>query len=106
MRPVWELLVLNVVSCLIALGALGVAGWVLVSGQIQRQGIDGLFLFLVCLLIAVAFSLSPIRQIRRGAWRELLNRRRVKAAEPEAPPTEVGALSETRQRETAQSTPP
>jgi hypothetical protein len=105
MRPVWELLILNVVSFLMALGALGVAVWVLVSGQIQSQGIDGLFLFLVCLLIAVAFSLSPIRQIRRGAWRELLNRREVKTAEPEAPPADVRAPSETREKETAQSTP-
>ena len=106
MRPVWELLVLNVVSFLIALGALGVAVWVLVSGQIQSQGIDGLFLLLVCLLIAVAFSLSPMQQIRRGVWRELLNRRKVKTVASEAPPADVRAPSETRERETAQSTPP
>lgn len=99
MRPTWEFLILEGASLLIAFGALAIAVWVLVSGQIQRQGIDGLFLFLVCLLIAVAFSVNPIRHFRQELWPELLKRRQIRAAGPATRSmTAVEASSETQGR--------
>lgn len=79
-------LIANVISLLIALAALGIAVWVLVSGQIGRQGIDALFLILVCLIMAFAFSLMPLQAWRAGEFREFLSSlRRKPAGGPETP---------------------
>ena len=50
-----EALVLRIVCGLIALASLAAVVWVLVTGQIGKQGLDALFLTLVCLLFVVVF---------------------------------------------------
>jgi uncharacterized membrane protein YfcA len=70
---------------IIGVGALGAAAWALITGQIGRQGLDALFLILVCLLIAVMFLPFPVQLLRQGKWRELLKREKSKAAEETAP---------------------
>jgi len=78
-----ELLIINALCLLIALGALGIALWAVISGQVMNQGLDGLFLVVICLFIAFAFILSPFRELRRGRWRELLKRSKPNASEAE-----------------------
>jgi type IV secretory pathway VirB6-like protein len=69
--------IVEIIVCLaVVLGALSVAGWTLLTGQIQRQGIDGLFQILVCLLIAAALAPILVKAIRDGLFRDLLKRRR------------------------------
>ena len=50
-----EALVLRIVCGVIALVSLAAVAWVLITGQIGKQGLDALFLTLVCLLFAVVF---------------------------------------------------
>jgi TRAP-type C4-dicarboxylate transport system permease small subunit len=59
-----EGLIVNGICALIAAGALGLAGWIVVSGQILNTGIDALFIVLVCLLMALLFSLGPLSALR------------------------------------------
>jgi predicted lipid-binding transport protein (Tim44 family) len=42
-------------SIVVLIGSLAAAGWLLVSGQ--AGSVDGLFLLLTCLLVALAFAL-------------------------------------------------
>jgi hypothetical protein len=54
--------------CLVvALAALAIAGWTVVTGQIRQQGLDALFLILVCLLLAAAFVIVPFLAYRKRA---------------------------------------
>jgi len=76
----WESIMLNALCLVLALSALGVAVWAVLSGQLFETGIDGLFLVLVCLLLAVVFLLNPLMAIRRGWLRELLKQRQPKTA--------------------------
>jgi hypothetical protein len=78
-----ERLVVSVVSLLIALGALTVVVWTVLSGAISTQGIDALFLIAIGLLIVLAFSPIPLQAIREGAFRGLFQRKRAAAAGPE-----------------------
>jgi hypothetical protein len=64
-----ERLIINALCLLIAIAAIGVAIWAVLSGQVIREGIDGLFLIVICLLIALAFSVSPMRELRRNKRR-------------------------------------
>jgi hypothetical protein len=65
-------IVFALLCLLIVLGALGFAGWTLVTGQIYRQGIDALFLVTVCLLIVLMFAPIPVGAFRRGEVRQWL----------------------------------
>jgi hypothetical protein len=76
-----EIIMLNIVCLVLALGALGVAVWAVLSGQLFETGVDGLFLVLVCLLLAVIFSIIPLQAIRKGLLRELLRQRQPKTSE-------------------------
>ena len=80
-------IILTVLCLVIILGALAFAGWTLVSGQIQRQGIDALFLVTICLLIAVMFLPIPLGALRRGELKQWLKGRAKSksAASGEAP---------------------
>ncbi len=78
----WQIVLINALCLLIALGALVVALWTLATGQIQRQGIDALFLILVCLVFAVAFSLAPVRAIREGLLAEIISRYHARTSPP------------------------
>jgi hypothetical protein len=55
----------NIFCALMALVALGVAGWTIVTGQIGEQGLDALFLLAVCLTIALVFAMIPLQSMRR-----------------------------------------
>jgi len=76
-----EQLIINALCLLIAIGAIGVAVWAVLSEQVTTQGIDGLFLIVICLLIALAFSFSPMRELRRGQWRHWLKRKKARTKE-------------------------
>ena len=71
-----EQLVINAISLLIALGALAAAVWTLFTGKIGREGIDGLFLVLVCLFLAATFALLPVQALRKGLWKEFRKARK------------------------------
>jgi hypothetical protein len=64
-KPMWQEILLSAFCGLCVLVALGVAGWAIVSGQIAEQGLDGIFLLLVCLLIGLAFSAIPLQTVRK-----------------------------------------
>jgi hypothetical protein len=51
-------------SCLVILASLIATGWLLATGQ--AASVDGLFLLLTCLLIALAFALYVMFMIRRA----------------------------------------
>jgi len=51
-------------SCLVILASLCAAGWLVATGQ--AASVDGLFLLLTCLLIALAFALYVTFMIRRA----------------------------------------
>ena len=90
-------LIFSVLCLLILLGALGFAGWTLVSGQIHKQGIDALFLVTVCLLIALMFAPIPIGAIRRGEWKQWMQgvkQPSVKAGEAKQPLSSAEQSSE------------
>jgi hypothetical protein len=84
MNPRWEIIVIHIVCLVLALGCLGVAGWAVVTGQLFKTGVDGLFLMLVCLLLALIFSIGPLQAIRQGLLKELLAQRKPKATEKAA----------------------
>lgn len=80
--PKLEELILSAISLLVAVGALAVVGWALVTGQIGEQELDALFLIAVCLLIAVTFGAIPLQTLRKGGLKDLLKRGH--PVEPEA----------------------
>ena len=70
-----KLQILIPVACLLlAVGALAVAVWTLVTGQVAKQGLDALFLILVCLLGAVMFLPFVAQAVRQGVFDDLLKR--------------------------------
>ena len=56
--------ILFLFSVVVEIASLAAAGWLLVSGQ--AGSVDGLFLLLTCLLIALAFGLYLAFMIRRA----------------------------------------
>lgn len=54
---------------LVALAALAVAVRTVAAGQIGEQGLDALFVILVSLLVAAAFSVPPVVAWRKGLLR-------------------------------------
>ena len=74
-------IIFNGLCLAIALVALGVALYALVTGAIEQQGVDGLFLILVSLLIALCFSLPPVQALRGGLLQEILKWRAPRASE-------------------------
>jgi hypothetical protein len=68
---------------LIVLGSLAAILWVLVTGQIEKQGLDALFLLLVCLLMALIFLPIPLQALRQGVLKDMLKRKEKKAVEEE-----------------------
>lgn len=87
----WQDIILNAFCAVCGLAAIGIAAWAVVSGQIADQGIDGLFLLVVCLLIAFAFSVIPLQAVRKGLLKQMLSRRAPKPAGAEEPQTTVAA---------------
>jgi hypothetical protein len=56
--------ILFLFSVVVEIASLAAAGWLLVSGQ--AGSVDGLFLLLTCLLVALAFALYLAFVIRRA----------------------------------------
>lgn len=77
--------VVNVLCGLIVAGALGVALWVVFSGRIAEEGVDALFLVIVCLLTAAIFAPMPLQAMRRLPLRGLLHRNKSVGGTKEEP---------------------
>jgi len=78
-----EELILAAFCLVMALGSLAAAGWFVISGQLSGQGVDGLFLVVVCLALAAGFSFVPATAVRQGLLRELRGAWKTKQAAPE-----------------------
>ncbi len=61
-----ENLILNAICILLALLALAVAVYNVVTGQVLSTGVDGLFMTLMCLLLALVFAINPLLALRSG----------------------------------------
>jgi hypothetical protein len=77
----WQRIALNTLCLLLALVALTAVAWALITGQAGEQGVDGLFLVIVGLFIALLFSIIPLQAIRQGWLKEWLARRHATTAE-------------------------
>jgi len=93
-----ELLIINGLCLLIAIGALGIAVWAVLSGQVLAQGVDGLFLVVICLLTAFTFALPPLRELRQTRLRELLKRKKFKPSEAEQAQVVLPGARESQER--------
>jgi hypothetical protein len=51
-----EALMMKILCLVMVVGSLAVAAWALITGQVGEQGIDGLFLIFICLIVAGAFG--------------------------------------------------
>lgn len=72
MDGMWQELFAIVLCVLVALGAVAAAAWSLISGRAAEQGLDGLFLIIVCLVFAALFSILPVLSLRSGALMHML----------------------------------
>ncbi len=79
--------ILFLFSVVVEVASLAAAGWLLVSGQ--AGSVDGLFLLLTCLLIALAFGLYLVFMIRRAM-----------EPEPVAQPAKAPAAAATQSKPT------
>lgn len=79
----WEQLTTSVLCLMLVIGAVAAVVWALVTGQVEEQGIDGLFLILIALIVAGAFGSVLLGSVRRGALRDLLPRKQATAQVPE-----------------------
>jgi hypothetical protein len=77
-----ETFVLLVLSLVLGIGSLAWAGWLVLAGQFQT--FDGLFLTLVCLVLALVFFINCIWNIRSQEFKEWLQGRERKESSPEA----------------------
>jgi Na+/melibiose symporter-like transporter len=75
-------IVITTICLLVCLGGLAVSAWLILSGQIARQGIDALFLLAVALLMVFAFSLIPVQEFRRGLLGEIREALQARKARP------------------------
>lgn len=98
-----EQLIINAICLVIALGSLVVAAGVAATGTVERLGIDGLFAIAVCLLLAAAFSITPLLALRRGLWRQWMETRKAATAGKETQPAAAGAGTTT-EEEVAEKT--
>ena len=62
--PVSDRAILFLFSVCVEIASLAAAGWLLATGQAGT--VDGLFLLLTCLLVALAFALYIVFMIRRA----------------------------------------
>jgi cytochrome c oxidase subunit IV len=70
-----ETFALLIFSLLLGVGSLGVAGWLVATGQFVT--FDGLFAVLVCLVLALVFFINCLWSIRSKEFREWIESRRV-----------------------------
>ena len=88
MDKMWQEIFADVLCLLVVLGSVAAAGYSLVSGRAAEQGIDGLFLIIICLTFAALFSIIPAMSLRSGALAQLLKRDK-----SEAPPKEEAKVA-------------
>lgn len=62
--PVTDRAILFLFSVVVEIASLAAAGWLLATGQAGT--VDGLFLLLTCLLVALAFGLYLVFMVRRA----------------------------------------
>jgi hypothetical protein len=72
-RKMVEAVLLMVSSFLLGIGSLVVAGWLVISHQFAS--LDGIFLTLVCLVLALVFFLNCFWSLRSEEFRKLLEER-------------------------------
>jgi hypothetical protein len=83
-KEMWQQIIVTALCALIVLGSLAAALWVLVTGQIGKQGLDALFLLSVCLIMVLMFLPMPLQAVRQGLLKDLLTRKEGKAVEEKA----------------------
>jgi hypothetical protein len=81
-EKMWQEIIVDAASLLIALVALAAAAWDIGTGQIGEQGIDGLFLLVVCFVFIVMFGGMGLHSLRHGPLGQMLKR---KPPQPPAP---------------------
>ena len=69
---VWQQLIIIGFCVVVVLGSLGAAGWAVI--QVVKQGIDALFVLMVCLTLAAAFAFVPFQAWRDGTLRRMLGK--------------------------------
>jgi hypothetical protein len=89
-----ETLLLLIFSLLMGIGSLGVAGWLALSGQFAS--LDGLFLTMTALLVALVFFLNFAWNLNSQELTERLNAR---LAPPREPSPESASHSKTPEKE-------
>jgi len=89
-----EPLALTVVCALAGLASFAVALYLLIGGDIAEQGLDALFLLIVCLMFAASFGLVMAKTLRKAQLQEMLSPRHSKtstvAPDPKADATDKG----------------
>jgi hypothetical protein len=85
---------MSALSLLIVVAALGVIAWTILTGQVGEQGLDALFLIMVCLLVAAGFGLVPFFAWRKGLLPQLRRKRSEPEASPERKPAEASNVSQ------------
>jgi len=94
--------ILFLFSVLTVIVSLAAAGWLLFTGQ--ANSVDGLFLLLTCLVLALAFSLYIMFLIRRAM--EAIEASQAQAAKPTAAtPAKAGAPQPVASKSPAQASP-
>ena len=97
MDKMWQEIFANAVCLLVALGSVAAAAYYLVSGQAAEQGLDGLFLIIVCLVFALLFSILPIQSLRSGALMHLMKKNKSAPAAKEEVRQTASAAAEKSQ---------
>lgn len=69
-----EAILLVVSSLLLGIGSLVLAGWLVISHQFAS--LDGIFLTLVCLVLALVFFLNCFWSLRSEEFRQLIQERK------------------------------
>ncbi len=83
MEAIKEMVLINVISLVIAVGSLSLAIWTVVSDRF-KGGIDDLFLVLAGALLALLFSIPPVRMLKQSG---VLERLRARIRRPATQPT-------------------
>jgi len=102
-----EPLALTVVCALAGLASIIVALYLLIGGDIAEQGLDAIFLLIVCVMFAASFGLVMAKTLRKAQLQEMLSPRHSKtpavAPEPKADATDK-ASNEAKLAEDPQKT--
>jgi hypothetical protein len=73
-----EPLALTVVCALAGVASIAVALYLLIGGDIAEQGLDAIFLLIVCVTFAASFGLIMAKSLRKEQLKEMLSPRQSK----------------------------